>query len=112
MINQDTYCGDHDHCPAGTEFMSISANGEILSCNFLQFSLGNVRDVSIAQCRRDLLACSWFDDTHPICICGEDHEFIDRFIVPYVGVPKPLDAYKIFELPTANERKELHGQDV
>jgi MoaA/NifB/PqqE/SkfB family radical SAM enzyme len=110
MINRDTYCGDNDHCPAGTEFMSISANGELLSCNFLQFSLGNVRDGSIAQKRRDLLTCSWFDNSHRTCICGEDDEFIDRFIVPFKEEAKPLDAYSVFDLPNAwPGRSAQHG---
>lgn len=99
MINRDVYCGDCDHCPAGTEFMSISANGEVLSCNFLQFSLGNVKNGSIAKMRADLLTSPWFNGKQPVCICGEDDEFIDSFIVPYKDRPKPLDAYEIFNLP-------------
>jgi MoaA/NifB/PqqE/SkfB family radical SAM enzyme len=98
MVNRDIFTGDQDHCPAGTEFMGLSADGQILPCNFLQFSLGTIRDKTIAGARNALLVSSWFDGKHPKCLCGEDHEFIDTFITPYVGKPKPLDAYKIFNL--------------
>lgn len=98
MVNRDIFTGDKDHCPAGTEFMEISADGQILPCNFLQFSLGNICDRTISEARNALLTSNWFDGKHPTCLCGEDHEFIDAFIMPYVGQPKPLDAYRIFNL--------------
>lgn len=102
MVNRDIFCGDHDHCPAGTEFMSLTADGQLLPCNFLQFSLGNIRDTTIREMREALLTNSWFDDQHPRCLCGEDDAFIDTFIVPYAGHPKPLDAYKVFGLRPAS----------
>lgn len=106
MINRDIFCGEHDHCPAATEFMGLTADGQLLPCNFLQFTLGNIRDKSVRQMREDLLTCSWFDDTHPVCICGEDADFIDSYIMPYRSLPKPLDAYTIFGLAkrSHNER--------
>ena len=98
MISRDIFTGDQDHCPAGTEFMGLSADGQILPCNFLQFSLGNICDRTITEARNALLANSWFDGKHPKCLCGEDYEFIEAFIMPYVGKQKPLDAYEIFNL--------------
>lgn len=98
VISRDIYCGQNDHCPAGTGFLSLSADGNLLPCNFLQFSMGKVGDRSIAGMRRDLLANDWFDDSHPVCLCGEDHDFIDRFIMPYVNRPKPLSARHVFGL--------------
>jgi MoaA/NifB/PqqE/SkfB family radical SAM enzyme len=98
MINRDIFSGDRDHCPAGTEFMGISCDGNILACNFLQYTLGNIRDVSIKAMREKLLKNRWFSGRHPVCLVGEDDEFIETFVTPYVGKPKPLDAHKIFGL--------------
>lgn len=98
MINRDIYCGPKDHCPAATEFMGLSTDGELLPCNFLQYSLGNIRDYSIRDMRAAALKSPWFDGEHPNCICGQDDDFIDDFIVPYVSKPKPLDAYQVFNL--------------
>lgn len=98
MINRDIYSEDRDHCPAGTEFMAISADGQILPCNFLQFSLGNIKDKTIEEARKDLLASKWFDGEHSSCLIGENRDFIREFVSPYVGVVKPLDAYKVFGL--------------
>lgn len=98
MVNRDIYSGPADHCPAGLEFMGLTADGHLLPCNFLQFSLGNIREKSVRHMRDDLLRSPWFDGKHPVCLCGEDGEFIDRYIMPYVDRPKPLDAYEIFGL--------------
>jgi len=98
MVNRDIFTGAQDHCPAGTEFMALTANGLLLPCNFLQFSLGNIRDKTITEMRNALLSNSWFNGKHPVCLCGEDPQFIDTFIMPYLGQEKPLDAYKIFNL--------------
>lgn len=98
MIKRDIYCDDCDHCPAGTEFMAISADGHVLPCNFLQYSLGKIQDESITKMRKDLLRSNWFSELHHNCIVGEDEEFIDSFVMPFVGQNKPLDAYKVFNL--------------
>jgi MoaA/NifB/PqqE/SkfB family radical SAM enzyme len=98
MVNRDIYSGEEDHCPAGTEFMAISVDGQLLPCNFLQFSLGNIRDRTIKEMREDLLTSRWFDGVHPVCLCGEDADFIERYIMPYVQDIKPLNAHTIFGL--------------
>lgn len=98
-IGRDVYdCNGKDHCPAGRNFMAVSAGGEIFPCNFCQFSLGNIRDVSLKAAREDLLGSKWFQGTHPCCLLGEDDEFFDLYVAPYVDQQKPLDAYKLFDL--------------
>jgi len=107
MVNRDIFSGDQDRCPAGTEFMALSADGQLLPCNFLQFSLGNIRDKTIEAMRRDLLRSSWFDGKHPDCLCGENQEFISRFIMPYIDKPKPLKAHKAFNLKEVTQYERV-----
>lgn len=103
MVKRDIFCGDQDHCPAGTEFMALTADGQFLPCNFLQFSLGNIRNNKLSEMREDLLRSEWFDNKHPSCLCGEDEEFIEKFIMPYAKQPKPLNAYEVFNLKGGNK---------
>lgn len=98
MINRDIYCASGDHCPAGTEFMSIAADGSTLACNFLQYSLGNIRDRSLREMRTAITRCSYFNGSHPCCPIGEDREFIAKFVTPFKGQLKPLDAHRVFGL--------------
>jgi MoaA/NifB/PqqE/SkfB family radical SAM enzyme len=98
-IHRDIFIRDRDHCPAATEFMALSSDGHVLTCNFLQFSLGKVGEMSISAMREAIMSSPWFDGSKPNCICGEDDTFIDTFIVPHTGRPKPLDAYDVFSIP-------------
>jgi MoaA/NifB/PqqE/SkfB family radical SAM enzyme len=98
MVNRDIFSGIFDHCPAGTEFMAITTDGNVLPCNFLQFSLGSIAEKSFAKMRKDLLTSDWFTGKYTMCIGGENMEFVDQYIMPYVNVKKPLDAYEIFQL--------------
>lgn len=98
MITRDVYCASGDRCPAGTEFMSIAADGTVLACNFLQFSLGNIRDRTLREMRAAITGCSYFNGRHPCCPIGEDRRFAAQFVTPYKGRPKPLDARKVFAL--------------
>ena len=98
MINRDIFSGDCDHCPAGTEFMGLTVDGQFLPCNFLQYSLGNIKNHSILSMRNALLQNPWFDGCHNNCLCGENPVFIQNFVMPYISDPKPLDAVKIFNL--------------
>ena len=97
-IKRDVYAGDDEYCPAGTEFMGINSEGEVFPCNFLQFSLGNIRHKSLRTMRAQLLQSNWFCKKHPVCLCGEDKEFINTYIVPNKGNEKPIDAIKAFNL--------------
>jgi MoaA/NifB/PqqE/SkfB family radical SAM enzyme len=105
MINRDIYTGVADHCPAGTEFMGLSTDGELLPCNFLQFSLGNIRDFSVREMRKALLASPWFNGCHPDCLCGENSEFIEKYISPNRLAMKPLDAYQMFGINRPSQRR-------
>jgi MoaA/NifB/PqqE/SkfB family radical SAM enzyme len=106
MINRDIFSGDIDHCPAGTEFMGITVDGQFLPCNFLQFSLGNIKDYSISSMRNALLKNPWFDGCHENCICGENPAFIEEYIIPYIDDSKPLNGNKIFNLNLEGKERD------
>ncbi len=98
MVKRDLYRGEEDYCPAGKEFMAISSNGEFLPCNFLQFSLGNIKDKSMNEMRDALLTSKWFNKKYSHCLVGENEEFINNYVMPYVGKQKPLNANEIFKI--------------
>ncbi len=96
MINRDVYnFGGRDHCPAGAEFMAITAAGDIMPCNFMQVSLGNIGRDSFSACREDLIKDSRFNGASPVCLLGEDRGFLAQFVTPNIGKEKPLHASAI-----------------
>lgn len=109
MVNRDIYFGEYDHCPAGVEAMAIMPDGSLVPCSVLPYSLGNIKDKSITQMWKDLSTSKWFDGKRRPALCGEIPEFIDDFVMPYIGKPKPLDAYEVFDLKKKNGKKCPHS---
>lgn len=99
MVKRDLYRGGGSVCcPAGTEFMAITVDGNFMPCNFIQATLGNIKDKSLKQMRDDLLRSEWFCKEYPYCILGEDDKFFKEVVAKYRDVEKPLDAYEVFGL--------------
>lgn len=99
MVKRDLFSGDEAPCcPAGTEFMAITVDGNFMPCNFIQATLGNIRDRSLREMREDLLRSDWFNEEYPYCILGESKKFFDEIVFPNRNKEKPLDAYKVFGL--------------
>ena len=90
MVKRDLYRGNGEVCcPAGTEFMAITVDGNFLPCNFIQASLGNIREKSLKEMRGDLLK---------YCILGESDKYFNEIVAKYQNQEKPLDAYEVFGL--------------
>lgn len=85
-------------CPAGTEFMAITVDGNFMPCNFIQATLGNIKDKSLREMRNDLLRSKWFCEEYSCCIIGEHDKFFEEVVLKYKNVEKPLDAYEVFRL--------------
>lgn len=99
MVKRDLYRGGAKVCcPAGTEFMAITVDGNFMPCNFIQATLGNIKDKSLREMRNDLLKSTWFCEEHPYCILGECDRYFEEVVAKYKDVDKPLDAYKVFGL--------------
>jgi len=98
LVKRDLFGEFGDCCRAGTEGISITCDGNVLPCNFLQFTLGKLGEKSIKEMREALLTSKWFDGKHTTCLAGENKEFQEKFMLPYTGKPKPLNAHKIFGL--------------
>lgn len=96
MVKRDLYRGNQVCCPAGTEFMAITVDGCFLPCNFIQASLGNIKDRSLREMRNDLLKSDWFCKEYPYCILGESDVYFEEVVARYQAAEKPLDAYEVF----------------
>lgn len=97
-VHRDIFTGDCDHCPAGSEFMAVTATGQVLPCNFIQYTLGTIGETPIKEMRESIMRLKWFQGKHPICLLGEDRDFVEQFVTPYVGTDKPLQACEVFKL--------------
>lgn len=98
MVKRDLYRGNKVCCPAGTDFMAITVDGNFMPCNFIQATLGNIKDKSLKEMREDLLRSEWFHKEYPYCILGESDKYFEEVVDKYKDVDKPLNAYEVFGL--------------
>lgn len=98
MVKRDLYRGNKVCCPAGTDFMAITVDGNFMPCNFIQATLGNIKDKSLREMREDLLKSEWFNKEYPYCILGESDKYFEEVVEKYKDVDKPLNAYEVFGL--------------
>ncbi len=83
LINRDIYSRyGKEGCPAAKDFISITPSGEILACTFIHISLGNIRTSSVREAVERALRVPCFRERHPVCLCGEDREFITERLIP------------------------------
>lgn len=60
--------------------MAIMVDGKFMPCNFIQATLGNIKDKSLKEMRDDLLKSKWFCMEYSYCILGECDEYFKEVV--------------------------------
>lgn len=98
-VKRDLFCDvGCKHCPAVNEFMAITVSGEFLPCNFMQITLGNIRDHSLCEMREAALKIEWFHAPwEPECLVGAVEDFQEDCMSKMKGKQKPVPAKEVWE---------------
>ncbi|MDP8224221.1 MAG: radical SAM protein [Candidatus Lernaella stagnicola] len=92
-------------CPAGIEKLYISPYGDVMPCNFMHVSYGNLRERPLAAIWRDVLDRSPFNHIHEGCIVAEDGEILREVV-------EPLEDFATHPVPAAEHpRRDLILRD-
>ncbi len=86
-------------CPAGVEKLYLSPYGDVMPCNFLHVSYGNLRERRLADIWHDILTRSPFNHVHDRCLIAEDSEFLRQVVDPIDK--SPAQPVPVGEHPTA-----------
>jgi MoaA/NifB/PqqE/SkfB family radical SAM enzyme len=85
-------------CSCATEKLYITPYGDVIPCPFIHISFGNVREEPLPKIRRRMLRVDRFREYNSVCLAGEDHNFIDRYIVPTYNaaqLPQPWHQHPV-----------------
>jgi MoaA/NifB/PqqE/SkfB family radical SAM enzyme len=74
-------------CPAGVEKIYISPYGDVMPCNFLHVSYGNLRERPLAAIWRDILTKSPFNKIHDCCVVAVDGDVFRDVVTPLDEIP-------------------------
>lgn len=103
----------HHKCPAGTEVLYITSEGEVQSCPFIPRQFGNIKSDSIKAIRDRILASEVLSNNRHICMAGEKQGTILKQMIEegnnHLADQKPLSAEDIIR---ATERLKKYGGDT
>lgn len=90
--------GPKSACPAIRNLITITAYGDILPCNVMHISFGNLRKMSIEDIIAKSKKVNYFKSKFHGCPPAEDKFFIENYITKtYDADPYPVAAEKIFK---------------
>lgn len=67
-------------CLAAKEIMYINVYGEVFTCPFIHFKLGNAGETPLKKLREKALKSKWFSIHQPKCLACEDKEFLQEYV--------------------------------
>jgi len=94
--NNFTYVG----CPAFKTLMYITPQGDVTPCPFIHISFGNLLESSLESIVSRARRLEYFRDFKqpPVCLAGEDKEFIEHYLTKTFGGDKilPIPCEEVF----------------
>lgn len=85
-------------CAAGREKIHVTAYGDVIPCDFIQISFGNIREEPLDIIWRRMMEVKPFRELQPVCICSLDREFIKEYLFP-------LEEFKTKPVPWSQLRR-------
>jgi len=75
-------------CPAGVEKLYLSPYGDVMPCNFLHVSYGNLRERPLADIWRDILTRSPFRAIQEGCVVAQEGPILREIVEPLERLPR------------------------
>ena len=98
FLKRDNYGNRNGGCPAFDEVITITAYGDVLPCNTIHISFGNVRNEKLQTILNKGRKIKYFNGCYNGCPPAEDKNFIKSYLSKtYNAKPYPLIAEEIFK---------------
>lgn len=83
-------------CGAVNSCVHITQYGDFLPCVFMHISIGNIFDEPLKDIIDRGMQIKHFKKYSPICLAGEDRNFIEKYMTKFYGKELPVDYRQIF----------------
>ncbi|OQA84039.1 MAG: Cyclic pyranopterin monophosphate synthase [Lentisphaerae bacterium ADurb.Bin242] len=83
-------------CGTVNSLLQITQYGDVLPCGFIQISLGNLFEESLADILARGMRIRHFGCYHKKCLSGHDREFIEQYMTKFYGKPLPINWCEAF----------------
>lgn len=76
--------------------LHITKYGDVLPCVFMHIAIGNIFEEPLKDIIDRGLSIKHFSEYNPLCLSGEDRNFIDKYMTKFYGKPLPLSYKEAF----------------
>lgn len=84
-------------CQAMKELIYVTAYGEVMPCPYIHISFGNIRTERLENIYQKAMAFDLFRKYAPVCLTGEDVDFITEIMEPLNDFDYDPVSYRKFE---------------
>jgi MoaA/NifB/PqqE/SkfB family radical SAM enzyme len=97
-LHRDTFptYGIDRGCGCVRSNLHLTQYGDILPCGFIHISLGSIFEEKLADILRRGVSIRYFREHNPLCLSGEDRDFIDRYMTRFYGKALPVHWSEVF----------------
>lgn len=83
-------------CGCVNSNLHLTQYGDILPCGFLHISIGNIFEESLKTILDRGMSIRHFKEYNPLCLSGEDTNFIEHYMSKTFGKPLPVHWSEVF----------------
>jgi MoaA/NifB/PqqE/SkfB family radical SAM enzyme len=84
-------------CGALKKCFHITQYGDVLICVFMHITIGNTFNDPLRTIVERGMKIKYIKNFSPICLAGEDRNFITKYMANFYGKPLPVDYREIFD---------------
>lgn len=98
VLHRDTFpsYGLNKGCGCVHSTLHITEYGDVLPCVYIHIGIGNIFRESLAEVVKRGQSIKWFSQYSPLCLSGEDRNFINTYMTKFYGKPLPIDWTEAF----------------
>ena len=98
VLFRDTYpsYGMDRGCGTVRNILSLTKYGDVLPCVFIHVSLGNIFEEPLKDIIERGLSIKHFHSYNPLCLSGEDRNFINNYMSRFYGKSLPISWKEAF----------------
>ncbi|MBF0118038.1 MAG: radical SAM protein [Desulfobacterales bacterium] len=97
FITSDNYDNRSKGCPAFDEVITITPYGDVLPCDFIHISFGNLKRERLDTIIKKGRSVSFFNTRYKNCLAAENKEFIQNYLSKtYNAYPYPVCSEDVF----------------
>ena len=98
VVHRDTFpaYGMNKGCSCVYSGLHLTGYGDITPCVMMHIALGNIFEESLKDIINRGVSIKHFKEYNPLCLSGEDRNFIENYMSKFYGKPLPVDWREIF----------------